>query len=88
MQTIRYVGMDVHTECSAVVVLNAQGKVVMESVLATQASPLLDFLTGLRGTVHVTFEEGTHAAWLYDVLRPHVAKVIGLCPRIPGTGRE
>jgi hypothetical protein len=24
----------------------------------------------------VNFEEGTSAAWLYDLLKPHVAKVV------------
>jgi hypothetical protein len=31
---------------------------------------------GLRGTLLVTFEEGTWAAWLYGPLKPHVAKVV------------
>jgi hypothetical protein len=26
--------------------------------------------------VHVTFEEGTWAAWLYDLLKPHVTEVL------------
>jgi hypothetical protein len=29
----------------------------------------------------VTFEEGTWAAWLYDLLKPHVAKLVVLNPR-------
>jgi transposase len=29
----------------------------------------------------VTFEEGTSAAWLYDLLKPHVAKVLVCDPR-------
>ena len=35
---------------------------------------ILDFLQGLRGTLHVTFEEGTHSAWLYDLLVRRVAR--------------
>ncbi len=31
--------------------------------------------------MRVTFEEGTHAAWLYDLLRPHVAQVLVCDPR-------
>jgi len=31
----------------------------MESILETKAATLLDFLAGLRGTLSVTFEEGT-----------------------------
>ena len=33
----------------------------MESILATRASTLVEFLSGLRGTLYVTFEEGTWA---------------------------
>ena len=33
------------------------------------------------GTVHVTFEEGTQAAWLYDLIRPQVAQVVVCDPR-------
>jgi len=29
----------------------------------------------------VTFEEGTWAAWLYDVLQPHVDKLVVCNPR-------
>ena len=29
----------------------------------------------------MTFEEGTWAAWLYDLLKPHVAKVVVCNPR-------
>jgi len=53
----------------------------MESILETKASTLLEFLAGLRGTLYVTFEEGTWAAWLYDLLKPHVAKVLVCNPR-------
>src|SRR6202034_2528108 len=36
---------------------------------------------GLRGGLWVTFEEGTSAAWLYGLLKPHVAKVVVCNPR-------
>jgi transposase len=38
-------------------------------------------LHGLKGTLYVTFEEGTWSAWLYDLLSPHVAKVVACDPR-------
>jgi len=41
-----------------------------------KAATLLEFLAGLRGTLSVTFEEGTWAAWLYDLLKPHVQKLV------------
>src|SRR5207249_8216338 len=42
---------------------------------------LLDFVKGLRGTIHLTFEEGTQSAWLYDLLKPHEAKCVVCNPR-------
>ena len=53
----------------------------MELVIETSAATVLDFLNGLRGHVEVTFEEGTHAAWLYDVLQKTQAKVMVCDPR-------
>lgn len=76
-----YVGLDVHKASICIAVLNAAGKLVMESVVETSAATILDFLKGLRGRVEVTFEEGTHAAWLYDVLKKTKAEVIVCDPR-------
>src|SRR5436189_5471426 len=60
---------------------DSQGKVVMESILETKAATLLEFFAGLRGSLFVTFEEGTWAAWLYDLLKPHVTEVLVCNPR-------
>jgi hypothetical protein len=37
----------------------------VECTIETKAITILDFLKGLRGSPHVTLEEGTWAAWLY-----------------------
>jgi transposase len=81
MNSIKYVGLDVHRDTISVAVLNAEGKQVMQSVIATHAAAILDFLQGLRGTLHVTFEEGTHSAWLYDLLGRRVAHLVVCDPR-------
>ena len=73
---IKYIGLDVHKEAISMAVLNDAGKLVMESIIETKAATLLQFLQGLRGELHVTLEEGTWAAWLYDVLKPHVHEVV------------
>ena len=61
--------------------LNGDGKLVMQSVIATPAAAILDFLHGLRGTLHVTFEEGSHSAWLYDLLVRRVSELVVCNPR-------
>jgi transposase len=53
----------------------------MESVIETKASTILQFIDGLRGDLQVTFEEGTWAAWLYDLLKPRVTTVVVCNPR-------
>jgi hypothetical protein len=53
----------------------------MEATLETKAETILQFICGLRGGLHVTFEEGTCAAWLHDLLKPHVTEVLVCDPR-------
>ena len=66
MSSEKYIGLDVHQATISVAVTDSQGKVIMESILETKASIILEFFAGLRGSLFVTFEEGTWAAWLYD----------------------
>jgi len=73
MHGAQYVGIDVHPATIWVAVLASPGQFVMESILVPNAATLLQFFAGLRGTLAVTFEEGTWAACLYDLLKPHVA---------------
>ena len=81
MSSEKYIGLDVHQATISVAVMDSQGKVVMESILETKASTLLEFFAGLHGILFVTFEEGTWAAWLYDLLKPHVSEVLVCNPR-------
>ena len=81
ISSTKYIGMDVHTQSISIAVRNSVGKVLMDCVIETKASTILQFIDGLRGDVRVTFEEGTWAAWLYDVLKPHVTQVVVCNPR-------
>src|SRR5438128_11404340 len=81
MESVKYLGFDVHQSTISVAVVNADGKLVMQSVIATHAATILDFIHGLRGTLHLTFEEGTHSAWLYNLLARRVARVVVCNPR-------
>ena len=81
MNSEKYIGLDVHQATISVAVMDSTGKLVMESILETKAATILEFFAGLRGTLWVTFEEGTWAAWLYDLLKPRVAKLIVCNPR-------
>ncbi len=54
--------MDVHRESISIAVINSAGKIMLECVVETKTSIILQFIGGLRGELHVTFEEGTWAA--------------------------
>jgi transposase len=77
----KYIGLDVHQATISAAVLDSTGKLVMESILETKATTILQFFQGLRGSVYVALEEGTCAAWLHDLLKPHVTKVLVCDPR-------
>src|ERR1700736_397789 len=81
MDSKKYIGMDVHKESISIAVMNGAGKIGMECVIETKASTILQFIDGLRGDLQVTFEEGTWAAWLYDLLKPHVTELVVCNPR-------
>ena len=81
MSREKYIGMDVHQATIAVAVLDCRGKLIMECIMETKAATILEFLEGLHGSLEVTFEEGTSAAWLHDLLKPHVTKLVVCDPR-------
>jgi hypothetical protein len=81
MSQEKYIGMDVHQATISVAVMDAQGKLIMECLLETKAATIVQFMQGLQGTLSLTFEEGTSAAWLHDLLKPHVSRLVVCDPR-------
>ncbi|MGC1451743.1 MAG: hypothetical protein WA830_17060 [Candidatus Sulfotelmatobacter sp.] len=53
---VKYIGMDVHKEATVIAVLNESGKQVIESVIETKASSILQFFHGLRGCSSLYFD--------------------------------
>ena len=88
MNDAKYIGMDVHKETISIAVMDWSGKVVSESIIETKALTILQFVHGLRGSLHLTLEEGTWAAWLYDLLKPHVTKIVVCDPRKNASMKE
>src|SRR6266852_2423877 len=81
MNQEKYIGMDVHQATISVAIMDSSGKLIVESILETKAATILEFIQGLRGSLSVTFEEGTSAAWLHDLLKPHVTDLVVCDPR-------
>jgi hypothetical protein len=76
MNEAKCIGLDVHQAMISATVLDSAGKLAMESILETKAATILQSIHGLRGDLQVTFEEGTCAAWLRDLLKLYVRQVL------------
>src|SRR4029079_19180643 len=82
MSDIKYVAFDLHLATISAAVLNLDGKLLTQAVMQTDATAIRDFLRGLSGVVHLTFEEGAQAQWLFDLTRPLVTELIVCNPRL------
>jgi hypothetical protein len=65
----KYVALDVHQTTTVASVRGEGGRVLARTILPTEESAVVEFFRGMRGAIHVTFEEGTQARWLHDLLR-------------------
>jgi transposase len=81
MSQDKYIGMDVHQATISVAVVDSSGKLIMECILETRAGTIVQFIQGIQGNLSVAFEEGTSAAWLHDLLKPHVHDLVVCDPR-------
>src|SRR5947207_1382799 len=78
--TTKYVALDVHQATTPASVGEDSGGVIARSILPPAGPALTEFLRGMRGTIHVVFEEGTQAQWLHEPLAPRVNRVV-VCDR-------
>jgi len=81
MNDDKYIAFDLHQSTTVTSVLNSTGRELDGSIIATKAQAILSYLEGFRGRLHLTFEEGTYSAWLYDLLQGRVAELIVCDPR-------
>src|SRR3989304_5661975 len=75
-RTTKYVALDVHQATTVASVRGASGRVIARTVLPAEEPAIVEFFRGMRGAVHVTFEEGTQAHWLRELLSPLVDQVV------------
>ena len=81
MKRDKYMGMDVHQAMTVVAMMDGDGKVILETMVATEASAIIGLLESISGPLRVTFEETTQAEWLHEVMRHFVAEVVVCDPR-------
>jgi hypothetical protein len=77
MNTIKYIGIDIHQATSVFAIRDSRGNIIGESILKTEPTTIVDFLKGQRGTVRVTFEEGTYASWILRGFAGHQTLIRG-----------
>jgi hypothetical protein len=76
----KYVALDVHQATTVASVRAEGGRVIARTVLPTEGPVLLEFIGGMRGAIHLAFEEGTQAQWLPELLAPRVERLV-VCDR-------
>lgn len=76
----RYLGLDVHAESCTFSVLNESGKEIRREVVETNGQALVAFLKLLPGELHLCTEEGEWSPWLYEILSPHVERMVVVWP--------
>src|SRR6266568_4739261 len=79
-RSTKHVALDVHQATTLASVREDSGRVIARSILPTEEPAIVEFFRGMRGTIHVVFEEGTQAQWLHDLLAPLVDRVV-VCNR-------
>src|SRR5260370_34655367 len=75
-RTTKYVALDVHQAMTVASVREESGRVIARTVVPTEARALVAFFHGMRGAVHVAFEEGTQAQWLHELVAPLADRVV------------
>jgi len=75
-----YIGADVHSN-STELAIEHNGKIVSRHGLPTAIPAIKEVLTSLGGKIHITFEEGPMAGWLYRNLKDTVEEIIVCDPR-------
>jgi transposase len=79
-RTTKYVAFDVHQATTVASVREETGRVIARSVLPTEERAIREFVGGMRGAIHVVFEEGTQAQWVHELVAPLVDRVV-VCDR-------
>ena len=79
-RTTKHVALDVHQATTIASVREDSGRVIARAILPTEEPALVEFFQGMRGTIHLAFEEGTQAQWVHDLLAQLVDRVV-VCDR-------
>ena len=76
MNTIKYIGVDVHSSTCSLCVMDSHGVEIDAKTIATNGRLLIDYLKSLGNNISIAFEECDLSSWLFDILRHHVRQVV------------
>lgn len=76
----RFIGLDAHGQSCTLCVMGPTGRRLATYVVETQAQALIEQIGRIAGELHVCMEEGAHSEWLYELLEPHVHRLVVIQP--------
>lgn len=75
MESIHYVGLDVHKKTIAYCIKTVSGKTVRQGVVGTERKALRQWLAELPGPWMGALEATLFTGWIYDFLKPHAVEL-------------
>ncbi|MGV1100665.1 IS110 family transposase [Thiovibrio sp. JS02] len=75
MESIYYIGLDVHKKTIAYCIKTANGTKVRQGVVAAERKALGQWLTELPGPWLGALEATIFTGWIYDFLKPHAVEL-------------
>jgi transposase len=75
MQSIHYVGLDVHKKTVAFCIKTISGQTVRQGVVSTERRALRQWLNELPGPWMGAMEATLFTGWIYDFLKPHAVEL-------------
>jgi len=71
MESIHYIGLDVHKKTIAYCIKTVNGTTVQQGVVSAERKALRQWLTELPGPWMGALEATIFTGWIYDFLKPH-----------------
>jgi transposase len=75
METIYYIGLDVHKKTIAYCIKTVGGKTMRQGVVSTGRNELRQWLADLPGPWMGAMEATLFTGWIYDFLKPHAVEL-------------
>ncbi len=75
MESIHYIGLDVHKKTIAYCIKNMSGKMIDQGIVGTERRALRTWLSALPGPWMGAMEATLFTGWIYDFLKPHAIEL-------------